>query len=398
MFFRKSADKSRVLADKYAPAHLPRYGWQLEGFIPAGYSLNDPAFIQARYDETEGRLAHLLDTCDRYSSGADCDAQIDAQCRHLEALHRAEVVRNENQLTRIEAAWETRKATLGRKAAALQAEAAQLKAEIAPLEGVTPRFRFHIGPFSLGMIVTLAALIVDFFVNFNFLQGILLTNRYLLYIMDVLLCVMSDASMAALGTCLGEKKDAWPKPLRRASCIAFALMFLLSIVTTVMMRFGSMDVTFGAISASGEWVSRSYSMAEYGVTLASSFVTAATGILSFVFSYDPNAGLVRQRRSAERKLERCRSKLEPLFCEMETLENAPDLRREDAEKQKTAEAQIDALRQGLKLSVRKLLAEKIGDPTFTEKMADNLPAERESNCPGSVPVPLNHQKYLDKAS
>ena len=64
-------------------------------------------------------------------------------------------------------------------------------------------------------------------------------------------------------------------------------MFILSVIASVAIRFGSMDATFGTVNAAGEYVGKtSYNLAEYGVTLVTAFLTTATGILSFAFSLD----------------------------------------------------------------------------------------------------------------
>ena len=149
-------------------------------------------------------------------------------------------------------------------------------------------------------------------------------------------------------------------------------MFLLSVVASVMIRYGSMDSTFGTINASGEFVGKeSYSLAEYGVTLITAFVTTATGMLSFCFSLDANAYLVSVREQKKKERERASTELQPLLNELSLLEGAPDPRERDESKRAAAERQIEALRTGLKLYLRKLMALQIKDPNFTEKMGES---------------------------
>ena len=222
--------------------------------------------------------------------------------------------------------------------------------------------------------MTILALIADFFVNYSFLQSVIRDSAVFLVITTVTLCLMSDASMWALG--LFHSGQGSDRPRRPALCIAFLALFLLSIVTTILIRFGSMANTFGTISADGGWLPKEggYTLAEWGATLGTAFVTAATGILSFAFSYSPDDDRVHRKEKLERSLRKCRSKLEPLLCEVSMLEGAPDLRAEDARNRATALRHLEALELGLKQHARKILAIRLNDPTFTEKMA--TPPER----------------------
>ena len=368
MIFKKKGNDAHILSDRYLPARLPQYGQHQEGIIPAGYSLNDPAFLQRCYANSEEALSDVLSTLDSYSSGGECDGMIETQIEHLRELHETEGVHVSNQLDRIEASRATRKAALNRQIEPLREKADQLESEIRPLAGLQRRF-FHIGPLSAGTIVTILALIADFFVNYSFLQSVIRDSAVFLVITTVTLCLMSDASMWALG--LFHSGQGSDRPKRPALCIAFLALFLLSIVTTILIRFGSMANTFGTISADGGWLPKEggYTLAEWGATLGTAFVTAATGILSFAFSYSPNDDRVRSREKLEHSLRKCRSKLEPLLCEMSMLEGAPDLRAEDARNRAAALRHLETLELGLKQHARKILAIRMNDPTFTEKMA-----------------------------
>ena len=161
-------------------------------------------------------------------------------------------------------------------------------------------------------------------------------------------------------------------------------MFFLSVVASIMVRWGSMDVTYGTINAAGEFVGKaSYSLAEYGVTLVTAFLTTATGILSFAFSLDKNAFLVSIRERKKKELANCVAELAPLINELALIENAPDPQERDNRKRTAAERQIEALHVGLKLHCRKLMTVRINDPDFTEKMAasgENLTANASTDC------------------
>ena len=71
MIFKKKGNDAHILSDRYLPARLPQYGQHQEGIIPAGYSLNDPAFLQRCYAHSEEALSDVLSTLDSYSSGSE---------------------------------------------------------------------------------------------------------------------------------------------------------------------------------------------------------------------------------------------------------------------------------------------------------------------------------------
>src|SRR5699024_3763022 len=120
------------------------------------------------------------------------------------------------------------------------------------------------------------------------------------------------------GTFLSRRDEEFiSKPLYYAICVGLLLMFFLSVVASIMVRWGSMDVTYGTINAAGEFVGKaSYSLAEYGVTLVTAFLTTATGILSFAFSLDKNAFLVSIRERKKKELANCVAELAPLINEL----------------------------------------------------------------------------------
>lgn len=107
------------------------------------------------------------------------------------------------------------------------------------------------------------------------------------------------------------------------------------------------------------------------MTLVTAFVTTCTGILSFAFSNDKNAHLVSIRERAEKERASCIAQIEPLRNELILLQNAPDPMERDRKKRESAILQIEALRLGLKLHYRKLLTLHVGDPDFTERIAES---------------------------
>ena len=106
-----------------------------------------------------------------------------------------------------------------------------------------------------------------------------------------------------------------------------------------------------ASAGTGDLIAKTapYTLAEYGITLITSFLTTATGLLSFAFSLDSKAYLVSVRERKERELEQCTARLEPLLNERAQLEEAQDPRLRDEGMRTAAEHQIEAIHRGLKL-------------------------------------------------
>lgn len=386
---KKSTDYS-ILTDNYVPASLPTCGLALENFVTAAYPMNKSEIVEAAYHDAEAHLNEVISTCDRHSAGSECDHYIDAQAEHCIALHEAAIANNENQIVRIRSAREMRKAALERKISPLKEKIEKLQKEIEPLESLQSQFQFHIGRLAvpIGIPITIAAMLVDAAVNYGFLESVLLSNKNLLMITVICMSVMSDASMWALGTYLSRRGEKFTsKPLFWSICVGLASMFLLSVVASVMVRWGSMDATYGTINAAGEFVGKeSYSLAEYGVTLITAFLTTATGLLSFAFSLDENAFRVSIREHKKREQAKCLAELEPFLNELALLENAPDPKEWDMRKRAAAEHQIEANRIGLKLHCRKQMTVRVNDPDFTERMAESGEKLLKGVSPADIPA------------
>ncbi len=403
IFNKKKAGHYNVPFDNYVPASLPTFGQSLENFVTADYPMNKPDIVEACYHDAETYLDGVIATCDHHSAGIECDHYIDAEMEHAYAVHDAAVANNENQITRIRSAREMRKATIKRKIITLEEKAEGLKSEIKPLEGLRSQFQVQVGrlSISIGLPATVLAMIVDAAVNYSFLQTVLLSNAALLMITVICMSVMSDGSMWALGTFLSRRSEKFTsKPLFWTICVGLASMFLLSVVASVMVRWGSMDATYGTINAAGEFVGKdSYSLAEYGVTLITAFVTTATGILSFAFSLDENAFHVSIRERKKKELAQCLNGLDTLLNELALLERAPDPQEWDERKRAAAERQIEASRTGLKLHCRKQMTILVNDPDFTERMTASGEALTADASPTGVSfMPATTTVSLDKAS
>ncbi len=397
IFKKKAVDSQyNVVTDDYKPATLPWYGEALNTFVTGSYSMTKSETLQEQYKACESGLEQVMATCDRHSKGNEGDSFIEGQHIHLLAMHKVEVAAHEHQAERILAARKTRTETLVREKETLEAERDTLKSKIEPLKDLRSQFQLRFGNrrLSLGVVITTLAMIVDACVNWSFLQSILLSNSLLLLITVICMSVMSDGSMWALGTFISHKEEKFTsRPLYYIICSGLVAMFALSVVTSVMIRYGSMAATYGTVNAAGEFVGKdSYSLAEYGVTLITAFVTTATGILSFAFSLDKNAHLVTLRKSLENQLKLCDAHYDLVCAELADLETAPDPMELDRANREAAEQNIEALRVNLKLHLRKLVTLQQNDPTFTEKMAASG-SELTNSFNGSfttvLPVSLN---------
>lgn len=386
VFHKKKPSQYQELQDNFRPAVLPTAGLSLESFATSDYSLNKPEVIHLHYSAVEANTNPVLETTDKHSTGKEGYPFLRKQLDHLKSVHEAEVANHRNQISRIRASREMRIEELENKASILQAAIARLTSEISPLLGLRSQFRLRIGSctVSIGALVTVAAMVVDALVNYNFLQSFLFSNFLLLWITVACMSVMSDGAMWALGTYLSRRKENFTsKPLFLAICSSLALMFLLSVVASVMIRFGSMDSAYGTINAAGEFVGKSsYSLAEYGVSLVTAFVTTATGILSFCFSLDENAVLVAVREEKQQELERTRDELTAILNELALTKRAEDPAVRDETRRLAAEGQFKALFRGLEYHYSMLAIKKVGDPDFTEKVCaslpDSEPAEKEA--------------------
>lgn len=360
-------------SDNHTKVTMPVHGHGLESLVTSNYSLNNEEHLGKAYEDCKATLKCITDICDKHSIGDEADAIVDNQIRHEEALFKSEIAENNHQISRIQAEIETRKSFLDSKISEFKELIAETEGEIEPLKGLRAQFQIHIGKktVSVGIIITILAIVLDAIMNYGFLQTIYLDNRFSLMVAATCLCLMSDGSMFGFGLLLSRRKEKFmPKPIFYLSAVLLVAAFILSILGSIMIRFGSMPETFGTITASGDYLSKStYSMAEYGATLVTAFATTITGLLSGIFSYDENAYLVSIREKAEKKLDQYRVAIKCLEEERSILEKCDDPHIRDQEKRAAAEEHLIALRAGLKLYCRKMMSLSIEDPTFLEKMA-----------------------------
>lgn len=375
---KKKAVYGSVLSNEYVPAYLPRYGLGLDTFITSDYRLLSRSFIQEQYDAAEAKLSELVQTSDRFSVGSLCDAYIEGQIPYLEAIHREDVAAHELQIHNIRSGLEVRKDVVVRRIDQLEQSRTELAQRIQPLKGLNAQFEIKMGRFcfSLGTIVTLAACIFDGVLNYSYISNILYSNVFLLWIMVVMMSVASDVSMSFLAMMLSRKDEEFmDKRLFNACVIGLFGAFLLSVFASVAIRIGSMPETFGTFDASGVFVPKEhYSLADWGLTIPSAFLTTVTGVISFVASMDKNAHLVDRRREMEAELTVLDAEYEALVAEKNAIDHAADPAIRDLECRKAAEQNLKALPVGLKQHMRKLLATHQGEASYTDAMSESAAA------------------------
>ncbi|MCD8097713.1 MAG: hypothetical protein LUE31_06720 [Lachnospiraceae bacterium] len=386
---KKKAPAVGVLDESSGPARVKDRGNPaLPSFFISDHPINDPNHLQECYDQFDAKVASLIETTDRYSSKEVLDAYVDGQILVEENQIRSEAARKDWDTARLSNEMEVRKGELDREMAPLKANIDELDEQIEPLKGKRSHFTVHLGNFRfpLSPVITILAMACDAFVNFSFLQNILTENFWLLILTVLCLSVLSDGTMYIFGNLYSQKGETFlGKRLYYTFLAGLLSLFLLSVVTSVLIRFGSMSITFGTVDATGAFVGKEggYTLAEYGVTLATAFLTTATGIICLVVSVDPDAPLETQRLRLEKQRAKLVNRYETLAAERHALELAPDPAIYALACREVAWKNLEALRVGLRLHARKLLALHVNDADFTDEASESGKAVLNAATSGS---------------
>lgn len=399
---RRKENYINEVADNYKPAVLPTPGRGLErespsvnieSYVTSAYHMNIHENIEKAYENAEKELKKLIETGDHHSCGKECDKLIDGQIEKLYADLRGEIAEHNNQCIRLKATKQARIKILEDKILRENEEIEKQEKVIKPLEGLQSQFAISGTAIPVGVLITVVALIFDTIVNFSYFQSIITSNGVLLW-MTVLGCsILSDVSMMALGIYISHKDQFTSKTMYYTMCFLFILMFSIAVVGTVLIRFGTMPETFASVDIDGNIISYEgeYSLAQWGSTILTSCVTAATGVLSFAFSNDKNSYSIKVREQAKRKLDKSVLRKEAFCSELILIQNSPDPAERDNLKKEAAIQEIEALRNGLKMHCRKILALHIGEASFTEKMMESNEALWE-NVPQKITAKIQKSK------
>lgn len=363
---------------KKSHSSLPEYGQGIPNYTPVKYRLLEDSFIEECYRQLEEKTRSIIETTDQFTLPDSLDSFVAGQMQHVDTVHREDAAQHERQVKRIRDAMETRKAALDRQNEELKHQIDDLNGTIEPLKNLNAQFELSLGRFhiSLGIIVTLLAIIVDTVLNYTFLESVLYQNQVLLMIATICMALMSDFSMYLLGNLFARGSDFMPRKwMYNASCIGLFCSFLLTVVASVMIRVGTMDITFLEADAYGNLVSKaSYSLADWGITLITSFLTTCTAIFSFAASNDKNAYLVATRRRYEAELAKADAQYQANLDERKDLEQADDPATYDQATRAVAERRMAALQTGLLHRCRDLLATHQNDPNYTAVIFESAAA------------------------
>lgn len=371
--------------EEYTPAYLPKNvedgHTDLSTFITNDYSVLNEKYLEERYKECENKLSPIIETSDSFTVGESLDAYIDGEMKIVENKFEEEVAMHELSGANIIKSRKVRAEELRQRIPKLHEKIAETSSKVEKLKDKHAKHALRIGNriIQLGLPVTLIAFAADFFVNTEFVQSILFSNINLLRILVICLCLMSDATMFAVGTIMSQDEDGMPKWLRRTFCIVFVSLFAISAIGSIAIRVGSMPSTYGSFDANGNFISKdTFTVAEYALAIISSLATTVTGALSFFFSVDRDYYLEKECIKLEKELKANEKICSQLEAELLALEQAEDPMVCDKERRKAAEANIAALAAGLKLHVRKLLALHQQDALYTDAMSESAKVLLES--------------------
>lgn len=371
--------------EEYTPAYLPKNvedgHTDLSTFITSDYLLLNEKYMEECYKACENKLLPIIETSDNFTVGESLDAYIDAEMKVVENKYEEEVAMHELSGANIIKSRNVRAEELRQRIPKLHEKITETGSKVEKLKDKHAKHALRIGNriIQLGLPVTLIAFAADFFVNTEFVQSILFSNVNLLRILVVCLCLMSDATMFAVGTIMSQDEEGMPKWLRRTFCIVFVSLFAISIIGSIAIRVGSMSLTYGSFDASGNFIGKdTFTVAEYALAIISSLSTAVTGALSLFFSVDRDYYLEKECIKLQKTLKTDKKICSQLESELLALEQAEDPMVCDKKRRKAAEANIAALSAGLKMHVRKLLALHQQDALYTDAMAESAKVLLES--------------------
>lgn len=376
MFSKKEKNiTGYVVEENFTPAKLSGYSPETE-YIPTDYKILSRDYKAKFYKALEDKLNPVISKMDKHNSGKELHGIVKAQAAHLREDFNQDAAMIQFQADRIINVKETRNEELEMEKTRLSAERDQNILDMEPLKGYKSQYdiKFFGHTVSIGIIATVIAMIVDMISNFSYLQGIVTMGVLGFFVVILSMAVMSDCSMAALGVLLSKADSVYMnKNIRKVLIVSLLLIFLLSVAAGPMIRFGSMDLQFGEFNASGQLIPKEgdYTLAEIGVTMLTSFLTVATGILSFLFSYDKNREKAILYKSLKMKNLYIDARIEEITTSQEYIKRSIPIVNSYNEKiRETAKQELEAMENGLLAKATLLWAEHIGTPEAIEKASD----------------------------
>lgn len=364
--------------EEYVPAYLPKNvedgHTDLSTFIVGDYSLLKEEFLAGIYGKMKEHYEAIVNISDEFTPGDTGDTLVNTQLQFALHKHEEEVAMHELSGKNIVKAREVRKQELKERIPKLKEKIVKRQQRIDDLSDKHAKHAICIGKMmiQLGLPITALAFVADFFVNTEFVQSILYSNVNMLRILVVCLCLMSDGTMYALGSMVSKKADTKATVMYRAFFATFIFLFSVSVLGSIAIRVGSMSMIYGTFDAKGNWISKeTFTIAEYALAIISSLATAVTGALSFFFSVDKEYYLEKECIKLKTEQEKDEKLCIQLESELTSLEQAVDPMICDRERRKAAVANLEALRLGLMIFMRKLLALHQQDASYLDSMSES---------------------------
>ncbi|MCD8146016.1 MAG: hypothetical protein LUD84_01855 [Clostridiales bacterium] len=371
LFKKDKAPATPMLHYNFTPVSLPDKGDpDLSSIISGEYSLNSDTYQAECLHRMEEQLAPQIQNTDGFTRGDAFDSDIDVQMLWEENKFQEEVALHEVQGGRITKAREVRTGEIDRELPQVESKIQQLNEEIAPLEGKHSHYTLHLGRklrVSMGLVVTILAMVFDAYVNYSFLENILLQAQWMLIIVVLGLSLTSDLTTCVAGILYSQQDESAQDKKRSYISGVLIGFYVLSSVISCFMRFGSMDTTF--ITLPGE--EPVSIVTQYSLTLMTSLITPTTGYICLLLSLDRDGALESRRLRLEAERDALLQHYSELLAERQALELAVDPMIRDRECREAARKNLEALRLTLKLHVRAMLALQMQDAAYTDAMTQS---------------------------
>lgn len=377
MFNKNKNISGFVVQEEFVPQRLQGYSPETE-YIPTDYKILSREYKAKFYSAMEDRLKSLTMKMDKHNSGNELHGYIKTQIKHLREDFNQDAAMIEYQAERIINVKQTRCEELEMEKNRIKAEKEENAREMEPLKGYRAQYDMRLfgKTFSVGLVVTIIAMIVDMIANYSYLQGIVTMDSLGFFVVILTMAVMSDCSMAGLGVLLSKADETYMnKSIRNILFVSLIAIFLLSVAAGPMIRFGSMDMQYGTYDSLGNFVPKEsgYTLAEFGTTLVTSFLTVATGLLSFFTSYDKNREKAIRYKELKEKNDDIDVRIENIITAQEYIKRSiPIVVSYNAKEKDTAKNELLAMEDGLLARATMLWAEHVGSPETIEKASETI--------------------------
>lgn len=369
----------KVVTTDSVPAMLPTYGKAIPNFHPATYKLAEQSGLSEVYNRCTEQFDPLIETnIDKFSNGDEFDPFIEKQIEHETAFHKKEVAIHHEICEKIARAAKTRTFILQEYKNTLENEIDELHQKLEPLKEVRKQSSLKIGKIDIswGIIATMIFCLFDTIVNFDMIDPIVEGRLSMTIVLLIIMAIASDVSMAVFADCRNKEAEENDRD-RKVISYACLILFALSIIASIVMRMGSLDLIYEG---------REIGIAQIAAAAIASIATAATGLLSFAFSLNKTGAKAQLKKELETQLAAKEILLNNTKAELSELEGFNPFELDD-ELRKAAEQNLNALRTNLKLHARKLMLDKKKNPGFCQSICENskkLVADSEDKLTSNI--------------